>query len=172
MNLFKFCPECKSECESIVSSRLGTRVTLSQKCLSCTFHKRWDSQPTIGYIPVGNIMMSSAILFGGGSPTKVLRVMRHMNVPSIGYSTFMTHQKTFLHPATDQVYREHQSVLLHSIRAEGKNLILGGDSRCDSPGHSAKYGSYTLLDIERNKILDTQLVQVSVVLIFIIIHYK
>ena len=170
MNLFKFCPECKSECESIVSSRLGTRVTLSQKCLSCTFHKRWDSQPTIGDIPVGNIMMSSAILFGGGSPTKVLR---HMNVPSIGYSTFVAHQKKFLHPATDQVYREHQlSVLLHSIKAEGKNLILGGDGRCDSPGHSAKYGSYTLLDIERNKILDTQLVQVSVVLIFIIIHYK
>ena len=125
MNLFKFCPECKSECESIVSSRLGTRVTLSQKCLSCTFHKRWDSQPTIGDIPVGNIMMSSAILFGGGSPTKVLRVMRHMNVPIIGYSTFMT----------------HQSVLLHSIKAEGENLILGGDGRCDSPGHSAKYGS-------------------------------
>ena len=37
---------------------------------------------------------------------------------------------------------------------------MGGDGRCDSRGHSAKYGSYSLMDAEQNKILDSQLVQV------------
>ena len=43
--------------------------------------------------------MSSAILFAGGSPAKLLKIMRHMNVPISGYATFMTPQKKYLHPA-------------------------------------------------------------------------
>ncbi|XP_078378287.1 uncharacterized protein LOC144661382 [Oculina patagonica] len=104
-------------------------------------------------------MMSCGILFGGGSPAKVLKIMRHMNVLTIGYSTFMKHQKEYLHPAVERTYRQQQSTLLDGIKAEGKELILGGDGRCDSPGHSAKYGSYSLMDLEQNKILDSQLVQ-------------
>ena len=38
--------------------------------------------------------------------------------------------------------------------------IKWGDARCDSPGYSAKYGSYTLMDLVTKKILDFQLVQV------------
>ena len=37
---------------------------------------------------------------------------------------------------------------------------MGGDGRCDSSGHSANYGTYSLMDAEQNKILDSQLVQV------------
>ena len=38
-------------------------------------------------------------------------------------------------------------------RIEVKTLKLGGDGRNDSVGHSAKYGSYTLMDLEGNKIM-------------------
>ncbi|XP_077092453.1 uncharacterized protein LOC143744676 [Siphateles boraxobius] len=31
--------------------------------------------------------------------------------------------------------------------------------RADSPGHSAKFGSYTLMDMENNSIVDLQLIQ-------------
>ncbi|KAH7958600.1 hypothetical protein HPB49_003178 [Dermacentor silvarum] len=34
-----------------------------------------------------------------------------------------------------------------------------GDSRADSPGYSAKYGTYSLLDTSLNRIIDMQLVQ-------------
>ncbi|KAH7973773.1 hypothetical protein HPB49_005092 [Dermacentor silvarum] len=36
---------------------------------------------------------------------------------------------------------------------------LAGDSRVDSPGYSAKYGTYSLLDTSLNRIIDMQLVQ-------------
>ena len=39
--------------------------------------------------------------------------------------------------------------------------MLAGDGRADSPGHSAKYGSYTLIELS-NKVVDFQLVQVHV----------
>ena len=32
--------------------------------------------------------------------------------------------------------------------------MLAGDGRSDSPGHSAKYGSYSILDLTCNKIVD------------------
>ena len=44
---------------------------------------------------------------------------------------------------------------------------LAGDARCDSPGHNAKYGSYTLMHIDgdgrkgTNEIMSLELVQVS-----------
>ena len=59
-----------------------------------------------------------------------------------------------------RTYQQQQSTRLNNIKAEGRELIVGGDGRCDSPGHSAKYGAYSLMDAEQNKILDSQLVQV------------
>ena len=36
-----------------------------------------------------------------------------------------------------------------------------GDGRCDSPGHSAKYGTYTLMDEKTNLIIEFSIVQVT-----------
>ena len=50
--------------------------------------------------------------------------------------------------------------MLSSLRDRKKKLALTGDGRADSPGHSAKYGSYTVIEMSCNKVLDYQLVQV------------
>ena len=39
-------------------------------------------------------------------------------------------------------------------------VVLSGDGRSDSPGHSAKYGAFTVIEQRINKVLDAQLVQV------------
>lgn len=40
-------------------------------------------------------------------------------------------------------------------------VVLSGDGRSDSPGHSAKYGAFTVIEQKVNKVLDVELVQVS-----------
>ncbi len=45
------------------------------------------------------------------------------------------------------------------LKGKGSGLIIGGDARADSPGHSAKYGSYTVMEMRIGKILMTELVQ-------------
>jgi len=40
-------------------------------------------------------------------------------------------------------------------------LWLSGNGRCDSPGHRAKDGIYTMIDQITDKIVDLQVVQVS-----------
>ena len=42
------------------------------------------------------------------------------------------------------------------------SLSSNGDGRCDSPGYCAKYGSYTLIEEEMNRVVDFELVQVGV----------
>ena len=39
--------------------------------------------------------------------------------------------------------------------------MAGGDGRCDSPGHSAKYGTYSIVDTDTSKVIDFSLVQVT-----------
>ena len=55
------------------------------------------------------------------------------------------------------------------MKDANKKLIVGGDGRADTPGHSAKYGCYTIMELEEHVILDMQLVQVHV---FICKFYK
>ena len=43
----------------------------------------------------------------------------------------------------------------------GRWIGSGGDGHADSPGHSPKYGSYTVLELLLNKVVVFQLVQVQ-----------
>ena len=40
-------------------------------------------------------------------------------------------------------------------------LVIGGDGRAESPGHSAKFGSYTVMESKKEVGIDISLVQVS-----------
>ena len=50
---------------------------------------------------------------------------------------------------------------MKQLKCEKRGLVLGGDGRADSPGHSAKFGSYTLMELKKRVVIDVQLVQVS-----------
>ena len=45
-------------------------------------------------------------------------------------------------------------MLLIENAKEQPKIDLLGDGRCDSPGYSAKYGTYTVLDSQTGHILD------------------
>lgn len=61
-----------------------------------------------------------------------------------------------------QVWEDEKGELLRSLVANGGTARVAGDSRADSPGYSAKYGVYTLLETSINRIINIQLVQVRV----------
>ena len=51
------------------------------------------------------------------------------------------------------------AAVITDIEPKGAGALFG-DGRADSPGHSAKYGSYTVVDMRCNKVVDYRLVQV------------
>ena len=158
--LFSKCFSCLSsdvQVEKICPRSYGSQIKIKQTCLKCQKIKEWHSQPKVGNVAAGNLLLSAAILFGGASPTKVLRVLHHMNLKAISNNTFLEYQTTYLQPAIIRVYEREQRSLLRQLEGE---KFLGGDGRADSPGHSAKYGSYALMEMKKKKIIDVQLVQV------------
>lgn len=66
--------------------------------------------------------------------------------------------RLMLYFCISKVWKEEQTTLLTAMR--GSKLHLAGDGRADSPGYSAKYGTYTLLETNINKILHFEVIQV------------
>ena len=58
------------------------------------------------------------------------------------------------------VWKTQEESLLPQFQQEKTPLVLAGDGRSDSPGHSAKYGSYSI-ELTANKVVHFQLVQVN-----------
>lgn len=137
----------------------GTFIRLQQKCCECNHVQEWDSQPFLKSTPAGNILLSASILFSGAQPTQALRIMKFLGCASISLRTFLNHQKSYLQPTIASVWKNHQLKLLEQLKGEKRALILGGDGRADSPGHSAKYGSYTVMELRNIAVIDVQLVQ-------------
>uniref|UniRef100_A0A3Q2R0Z0 THAP-type domain-containing protein n=1 Tax=Fundulus heteroclitus TaxID=8078 RepID=A0A3Q2R0Z0_FUNHE len=111
--------------------------------------------------PFLNLLLSAAILFTGNLPTQSLRILSCMNVATINTANFFRHQQQYLQPKVEKLWKDDQVPILHSLKASGADgkLICAGDGRSDSPGHCAKYGSYTMLEQTVNKVLDIQVVQ-------------
>ncbi|XP_042588995.1 uncharacterized protein LOC122138752 [Cyprinus carpio] len=155
--LFATCPICKHKCD-VSLRRIGTYVAFLQLCPKCSYHKQWESQPTVGSMPVGNLQLSAATYFTGGSFIQVQKICKGMQLQIFTYETFRRHCRSFLEPAIIHKWKSDQQKLFQKFRQSG-NIGLAGDMRADSPGHSAKYGSYTLMHTESSTILDIQLVQ-------------
>ena len=152
------CPTCCAPCEVHQKSVKGTMVTCVRLCENGHV-TTWHSQTQLHRMPIGNIKLASSIFASGASPTKVVRTMHAMDCPTMSLATYYNLQKHDIVNAVGKVYTSKQDSMLRECQ-QGPPLKLGGDARCDSPGHMAKYSSYSLMDLEKNKILVTELIQV------------
>ena len=64
-------------------------------------------------------------------------------------------------PIEDYWEKQQTDILKNT---SGRSLLLAGDGRCDSPGFSAKYCTYSLMDTETNLIVHTETLKRSQVL--------
>ncbi|XP_035665192.1 uncharacterized protein LOC118408480 [Branchiostoma floridae] len=153
------CPACPSRKLIWRCKEVGTHLLVTFLCRDCSYEDTWRSQPSYGRTAAGNILLSSAILFAGASVTKVLRVLSHMGVAVMSTRSFFRHQENILFRAIRTLWRERQFWMLTVLQAEQEPIVCGGDGRADSPGHSAKYGTYTMMELKQTAVIDVQLVQ-------------
>ncbi|KAL5012123.1 hypothetical protein ScPMuIL_010674 [Solemya velum] len=159
LELFETCNKCGRRTSGAISYTNGSLVKIIQNCNHCLYEKQWYSQPFIGGKAAGNVLVSAAILFSGSTPSKILRFLDFLKIPSISMSTFMNHQRYCLAPVISHVWDNFQQDYLNDVTSSGRSVILGGDGRCDTPGHCAKYGSYNMIDLDESFVIDIQLVQ-------------
>lgn len=171
LSLFAACRSCHQLCTSKVNQQIGTYISIKQSCSYCGYEWTWHSQPFIKDRPAGNILLSASILFTGSTPTKVLHLLKCLQVACFTDRTFYYHQSEFLEPAVMSVWKHKQQQLLADCASQDSPLIIGGDGRADSPGHSAKYGSYGIIDLSTNKVLHIELVQVHCIYIHLYMNF-
>ena len=158
--LFQHCHRCFSSKPDVSVTRSRTMLTLESKCKLCNETITWKSQShLLGKFPAGNILLSFGILSAGASTTKVLRVFKHMGLLGYNEVTYYYHQRHLLIPSIILYWRSYQKTILDS--RNGKEVILAGDGRHDSMGHSAKYGTYTVFCCTIGLIIHIVLVQVA-----------
>ncbi|KAL0963808.1 hypothetical protein UPYG_G00313850 [Umbra pygmaea] len=157
MELFEVCPVCQRVC-NVRTQRLGTFLSVKQLCPHCQFSRHWNSQPLLGSTPAGNIHLSAAVYVSGVSFSKLEKIFKALQLQIFQYDTFRWHAKNFIEPAIVNKWKTSQDMMLQRLSEEDK-VIVGGDMRADSPGQSAKFGSYTMMDLKTNTVVDIQLVQ-------------
>ena len=93
------------------------------------------------------MLLSGAIIFSGNLPTKSLRLLKSISIASPSARLFFGNHTNHIHYILAKLWNSQYHQLLQGIGEEG--LLTGGDGRCDSMGHSAKYGSYAVVDLQR-----------------------
>jgi hypothetical protein len=100
--------------------------------------------------------MAAAILLSGNNYSKVDMFCQFFGLSHIQKTTYYQTQRRYLCPTIEKFWCEEKKAVLGEIGHRA--LVVCGDGRNDSPGHSAKYCQYTTIDAATNKILDLQVV--------------
>lgn len=157
--LFCHCPNCGSivDLDNVKArEHEGTLLTVHTICANgCEFN--WKSQNDQKH---ANMHLVSAITLSGITFEKYQQMASLLKLRSICQTTFYKLRRNHLFPAIDEEWRKEQAMVVESIKGRQESLMLAGDGRCDSPGHSAKYGTYTMLDTETDKVVDFEVVRV------------
>lgn len=166
--LFQFCHLCFFPKPKVAVTQTGTMLTIESECSNCGEMHTWKSQPDLlGRFSAGNLLLSFAVLCAGASIRKVLLVFRHMGMLVYHEPTYYYHQRHLLIPSVVGFWRKYQKNLLEKLK--DPEVVLAGDGRHDSMGHSAKYGTYTMFGCTIGLIIHIVLVQVQYV--FCILNY-
>lgn len=156
--LFELCSKCFQK-NSVTNVHFkGTLLTVKTLCKN-RHAWEWRSQPRLNGTGVGNILLSAAILYSGNTFGRITELLQMINVVHFSRTYFFTIQKSVLFPTVNKFYKSVRQTLYDQYTTLPTNDFTG-DGRSDSPGYSAKYGTYSLMHTGSNKVVDFQVVHV------------
>ncbi|KAG9475535.1 uncharacterized protein [Eleutherodactylus coqui] len=142
--------KCMSPLTQYRKETIGSHLSIEARCSSGHTSLLWESQPRHGYQPLGNVLLSAAVLFSGSSFLKSQHMFKLLNLKSIDKTTYHKNQYMYLYPAISHHWKEEQKGVIQG--AQERPLCLAGDQQLDKPGFSAKYSIYSLMDVTSKKI--------------------
>lgn len=160
LHVFGKCGQCGSKCVVTMENKIGYFCKI---CSSCTVESNhyfeWATGPMMTRMPSFHLLLASGILAIGMETSKVVRLFNALKIPNVQRRELSNIIKNYVIPAIYDVWRKEQSPKLKDV--ENKKNVIASDMRVDSPGHSGLFGSGSTLDMERNIILDTQIIKVK-----------
>ncbi|XP_063049438.1 uncharacterized protein LOC134445044 isoform X2 [Engraulis encrasicolus] len=165
MALFSTCqvPTCGVPIIEKKKSTRGSKIKIEWTCLK-NHSGSWMSCPEVRGIPENNLLISAATLFSGTTYTEIAEWASILHLQILKTSQFYCIQRDNLIPVIHFAYKDQQDYLIKRLVREkelGKSIELCGDARCDSPGYSSKYSTYSLQLLSTQEIVHFELLQVT-----------
>ena len=157
MVFIRRCLTCSSKAFVKKVIERGTALLVTICCIEGHTNV-WRSQPYIRKHFHGNINRASSILLSANTFEKIRKHFELASIPFFSKTNFYNLQRRYLFGAVNRWWLNEQKTILHELKQQ-RECLLSGDGRCDSPGHSAKYLTYTFLDQTSKKIVATTITQ-------------
>ncbi|XP_041457676.1 uncharacterized protein LOC121409949 [Lytechinus variegatus] len=151
------CKKCNSRLQYNTVQK-GTALLVKWECKN-RHGSSWSSQPKFRGMFSGNLHVSASLLASGNSFQKIATMAKFTNLYFLSRTHFTNIQKLYVAPAINEFYAKKQEELFEMYR--GRDVVLSGDGRADSPGYSASMMTYSFCDEEEKKILHTTTVLVQ-----------
>ena len=105
---------------------------------------------------VNTLLMAAAVLITGNNFEKMRTFFQFLGIGFLSSSTFHRIQRNYVVPEVLFLWEEMKNEIWAVLKNEP--LILCGDGRSDSPGFSAKYGTYVLMEQFLEVIVDIEVI--------------
>jgi hypothetical protein len=120
--------------------------------------KTWYSGPSKHQQPLINVEIVGAAKMSGIGYTALKEFSRILEIPMISGVTFYELANRWLYPVILREFTRLRTEIITELRV-AKNLVLCGDAQFDSPGFSAKFCTYTIMNCENDQVVDTLVIQ-------------
>lgn len=158
LQLFKFCPTCGAAILTVSSSVNGFCTTIRYVCSGIPAHRSsWYSCDYVKRYSVANVIIPSASSLCGFGFADLAEWCKTIRLPCVSSATYYRNVKTWLYPCISKMYLSMRSAAQE--RYKGKSIVISGDGQFDSPGFSAKYCCYTIMDTTAGNVIDFFVVQ-------------
>lgn len=157
--LFKMCLTCSLPATIKNITVKGSQLIVKLICPN-KHENTWKSQPSVNRYSKGNLTLSAAVLFSTNTFEKIAKYFDIADIQWITKTSYYAIQKKFLAGVVHLNYCRMNASLVSRLKVEGE-CKLSGDGRHDSPGHNAKYVTYSLMNQQTNEIIAFAVSQVT-----------
>ena len=124
--------------------------------------KKWVSSEVLSYkqgqpVYLNDALLPAAILVSGNNYDKFGLLCKALGLSIISKNTFMRFQKHCAAPVIEEVWGKMNELVKKAFK-DFEGVCLCGDGRNDSPGHSARYCVYTIMEHFTNVVVDFEVV--------------
>lgn len=162
IELFKLCTRCGHVVTSVKQSTKGTLLIVTTICEKGHI-VRWRSQKTKQRYGMGTVSIATAMYITGLSFATFQSFAETIHLCFMSERTFYTLIKRFVSPAIKHTWTKHKQETINELKKNKCAIKIAGDGQYDSPGFCAKYVTYTVMEVDTDKIIDFIVLQKGLV---------